>query len=196
VTDKSSEGDYEVGHRKPPSSTRFEKGQSGNPRGRPRGRHKLPPYEAVLGQKVTIRENGIERQVTASEAFLLHMIKQGLEGDIAAAGDVMTAIEGAHAIRQELGIQIPQRINLVFVSPGNVNSALESLRMARKLDRYRETARMALEPWLVETALGRLGGRRLSVEEQKTVVQATRTPWKVRWPDWWSVLPARNGGPK
>jgi hypothetical protein len=25
--------------------------------------------------------------------------------------------------------------------------------MARKLDPYRETARMALEPWLVETAL-------------------------------------------
>ena len=29
--------------------------------------------------------------------------------------------------------------------------------MARKLDRYRETARMVLEPWIVETALARLG---------------------------------------
>lgn len=50
--------------------------------------------------------------------------------------------------------------------------------VARKLDRYRETARMALEPWIVEEALARLG---------ETVVRATRTPRKVRWPDWWSA---------
>lgn len=29
-------GDYEVGYRKPPESTRFQKGQSGNPNGRPK----------------------------------------------------------------------------------------------------------------------------------------------------------------
>jgi len=31
------ERDYEVGYGKPPHHTRFVKGQSGNPRGRPRG---------------------------------------------------------------------------------------------------------------------------------------------------------------
>jgi len=30
-------GDYEVGYAKPPQRTRFRKGQSGNPGGRPRG---------------------------------------------------------------------------------------------------------------------------------------------------------------
>ena len=59
--------------------------------------------------------------------------------------------------------------------------------MGRKLDRYRETARMVLEPWLVEAALARLGERRLTLEEQRSVVDATRTPAKVRWPDWWEV---------
>ena len=38
--------------------------------------------------------------------------------------------------------------------------------MARKLDPYRETARMALEPWLVEAALARLD-RELSSDEQR-----------------------------
>jgi hypothetical protein len=46
---------------------------------------------------------------------------------------------------------------------------------------------MALEPWIVEAALDRLGDRRLTVEEQEVVVRATRTPWKVKWPDWWTV---------
>ena len=74
----------------------------------------------------------------------------------------------------------------IYERPGSVTDALEPLRMARKLDRYRETARMVLEPWIVEAALARLD-RRLTLAEQKIVVAATRTPWKVRWPDWWVV---------
>ena len=77
----------------------------------------------------------------------------------------------------------------VVVKPGSVNSALEPLRMATKLDRYRETAKMALEPWLVEEALSRLGDRRLSRDEQAKVVRVVRTPSKVRWPDWWEIRP-------
>jgi hypothetical protein len=60
--------------------------------------------------------------------------------------------------------------------------------MARKLDAYRETARMALEPWLVEAALARLS-QPLSPVDQRIVVKATRTPRKVRWPKWWSENP-------
>lgn len=59
--------------------------------------------------------------------------------------------------------------------------------MARKLDPYRPSARMMLEPWIVEAALARLGDRRLSREEQEIVLAATRTPHKVRWPDWWET---------
>jgi len=40
--------------------------------------------------------------------------------------------------------------------------------MAKKLDPYRETARMVLEPWLVEAALARLG-RTLSIERSVNV---------------------------
>jgi hypothetical protein len=62
------------------------------------------------------------------------------------------------------------------------------LRMARKLDRYRDTVRVVLEPWLVEAALGRLKGA-LSPADQRIIVQATRTPHKVRRPKWWSEHP-------
>ena len=176
-----------VGYGRPPVSTRFRKGQSGNPRGRPRNRKNEPPYETVLGQMVTIREDGVARRVTAAEAFLLHMTKRGLEGDSAAARATMAAIEEVRGRRLGMVGHHIDHIVLNFVRAGSVNSGLLPLRMARKLDAYRETARMALEPWLVEAALERLGDRRLTAAEQQEVIQATRTPWKVRWPDWWTV---------
>jgi hypothetical protein len=63
----SEEGD--VGYRKPPKAMRFTMGQSGNPAGHSRGRHREAPYEAVLGQMVKISDGGAERRVTAAEAL-------------------------------------------------------------------------------------------------------------------------------
>jgi hypothetical protein len=57
--------------------------------------------------------------------------------------------------RQTAGQSRINAIVMVGVAPGSVTSALEPLRMAKKLDPYRETARMALEPWLVEAVLAR-----------------------------------------
>jgi hypothetical protein len=183
--DDSEEGD--VGYRKPPRATRFTKGQSGNPAGRRRGRRREAPYETVLGQMVTIREGGIERRVTADEAFLLHLSKRGLEGDGAAARATLAVIEEAtEGLSTDHGfISVIVRM---IVAPGSVTSALAPLRMAKKLDPYREIARMVLEPWLVEAALAQLS-QPLSPADQRIIVKATRTPHKVRWPEWWSEHP-------
>ena len=183
-----------IGYRRPPAASRFRKGQSGNPRGRPPGKHKTAPYEGVLGQSVTIREDGVERRVSAAEAFLLHMTKKGLEGDSSAARATMAAIADARAARLVREPDEALVISRVIIRPGSVSGLLEPLRMGRKLDRYRGTARMMLEPWIVEAALTRLGSRRLTAAEQREVFAATRTPANVRWPEWWTVGDERVRG--
>ena len=66
---------------------------------------------------------------------------------------------------------------------------MQPLKIATALDIDRPSARMMLEPWIVEAALARLGNRRLTRDEQQTVLKATRTPRKVHWPEWWEALP-------
>jgi len=178
-----------VGYRNPPRASRFRKGQSGNPKGRPRGRRRKElPYEAVLGQEVIVRENGRERRVTAAEAFLLQLTKLGLDGDGVAGRAAIAAIGDIRGTDPS----DPDPIEMIvtsIVDPGSVSSAVERLGIGTKLDRYRETARMMLEPWIVEAALARFGEKPLTPQEQETVLNATRTPSKVRWPDWWVVMP-------
>lgn len=183
MTDDDADPDgagEKVGHKRPPAGSRFAKGQSGNPK----GRHRSAPYEAVLGQMVTVRDGAVERRMSAAEAFMLHMARRGLEGDGSAGRALMTALEEINGQKQS-GKTTPRTVVVQIVRPGSVNLALEALRMARKLDAFRPTARLMLEPWIVEASLARLGDRQLSADEQRIVLAATRTPHRVRWPDWW-----------
>jgi hypothetical protein len=133
---------------------------------------------------VTIREGGTERPVTAAEAFLLQLAKRGIEGDGAAARASLAVIEKAGNKGSEYDIIR----KILLVASGSITPALEQLRMAKILDPFGKTERMALEPWLVEAALARLP-QPLSPADQRVVVDATRTPHKVRWPKWWSEHP-------
>lgn len=176
--------DEQVGYKHPPRATRFQKGRSGNPRGRPRNCRREIPYDHVLGQMVTIREDGRERRVTAAEAFLLQLTKRGLEGDSSAARASLEAIEAARARRGPSDAIKGIRIVLVSYTIG---CAMRTLGLGVKLNPLNEDkVRWELEPWVVEAAFGRLGERRLSEDEQLIVLEATRTPEKVHWPTWWS----------
>ena len=64
--DKKS--DYKVGYKKPPLHSRFQKGQSGNPRGRPRGLKNFSTLLTdALNEPVVVTEDGRRRKISKRE---------------------------------------------------------------------------------------------------------------------------------
>lgn len=77
-----SEGGYEVGYGKPPKTTQFKPGQSGNPRGRPRRQRNFRTVaEDVLNENITIREGDRTRTVSRLDAIVRVTVNNALKGD-------------------------------------------------------------------------------------------------------------------
>ncbi|WP_273144043.1 DUF5681 domain-containing protein [Oceanicaulis alexandrii] len=71
-----------VGYANPPKRTQFKKGQSGNPRGRPRRKKSLSTMlDEILYKQVEITEGGRRRKVAAVEALLKRQLAEAMKGD-------------------------------------------------------------------------------------------------------------------
>ena len=86
---RRTDGDYAVGYGRPPQFTRFKPGQSGNPRGRPKGAKNVDTIlREVLLRQITVMEAGKRRKITVLEAYFKRLTKQALDGD-SKSGDKM-----------------------------------------------------------------------------------------------------------
>lgn len=73
---------YEIGYKRPPKSGQFQKGQSGNPKGRPKGSSNfLTLLEEELNQSVVVNENGKKKTITRMQAIAKRMVADALQGD-------------------------------------------------------------------------------------------------------------------
>jgi hypothetical protein len=84
------ERDYPVGYGKPPEHTRFKKGRTGNPRGRPRRAKNLATLlGAALDGKVTVTEHGRRRTITKREAMIAQLVNRSAQADLKAMAIVL-----------------------------------------------------------------------------------------------------------
>jgi hypothetical protein len=97
--------DYEVGYQKPPKATRFVKGHSGNPSGRPKGaKNWATSLNEALTQKVTVIVNGSSKQVSKLEAATTQLANKATQGDLHSIRLLMQLMPGMEAIINKTGV--------------------------------------------------------------------------------------------
>ena len=78
----SAPSSYEVGYGRPPQSSQFKTGQSGNPRGRPKGSKNLQTLlREELDQKVQVTENGRPRLMSKRRVAVRQQVDKAVKGD-------------------------------------------------------------------------------------------------------------------
>jgi len=83
---RSSEGGeeqtYKVGYRRPPAHTRFQKGRSGNPFGRPRAPKSFRMLTLrLLDEEVSLTENGQQRVLSRLQVIFTQIVNKAAMGD-------------------------------------------------------------------------------------------------------------------
>jgi hypothetical protein len=82
-----------VGYGRPPVATRFKPGQSGNPKGRPKGSLNLKTdLRSELSEKIQIREGQRSLKVSKQRAMLKALVAEALKGNARAANVVLTLV--------------------------------------------------------------------------------------------------------
>ena len=117
MADQSNDPEgYKIGYGRPPKTSQFKPGQSGNQRGRPKGSRSFGQIlREVMGGKVSITENGRTRRGLAVEGIVARLRNDALRGEKLSVRDALTLCEryldfGHGAARLEDLLQEDQEI--------------------------------------------------------------------------------------
>ena len=169
---------------------RFEKGRSGNPAGRPKARRPhVSAFDIIFDRKLTVTQNGVERELTIDEALQLQTYQAALKGSKIAIRSVLKMIEKRElalaAVAPKPAKQKPVQPRILYDS----NSADEAMKILR-IGGYDEACtedgwwkgKLKIATWAAQAAISRPGRRSL---DHRTIAGMERSIVdfaQLRWP--------------
>lgn len=107
---------YEVGYGRPPKHTQFQKGRSGNPKGRPKQNKNIYGLiKKTLEERVKVKSSGRTHSMTKLEAAFVQLANKAVNGDIKALREVIRLREKLQ--EQEPYLRPAPRFVLNFIHP-------------------------------------------------------------------------------
>lgn len=102
IDNKQNATDYEIGYKKPPKSSQFKPGHSGNRKGRPKGSKGLKTdLREEMAERITINENGKSITISKQRLMVKSMVQKAAKGDVRAQTGVLELVMRVFGVEDE-----------------------------------------------------------------------------------------------
>lgn len=170
-------------------SGRFQKGQSGNPAGRPKKRRpNVSAFDILFDKTLTITQSGSERELTVDEALQLQTYRAALKGSRMAVRAVLKMIEKREAALAKANpAPAPRPMTWRFEhDPRNADDAMLLLGITVPDPQWSGPCnygtRMKLSTWAAQAGISRPGRTRLTETQITGITRVTLEPEQLKWP--------------
>jgi hypothetical protein len=165
--------------------TRFRKGHSGNPAGRPKARRpNVSAFDIVFDKTLTVTQGGVEREFTVDEALQLQAYQAALKGSRMAIRQVIKMIEKREVAlaKRNKTTHVPIKREIEY-SSDNADMAMRLLGIIQYDPAWgEEHPRLRVCTWAMQAAISRPGRRRLSERGVSSIKFFTMDSDKLKWP--------------
>ena len=171
-------------------SGRFQKGQSGNPSGRPKKRRpNVSAFDIIFDRTLTVTQNGVERELTVDEALQLQTYQGALKGSKMAVRAVLKMIEKREIALAAQAPKAEPRKSAPYTLIHDSDSADEAMQLLgiASIEEAPDGMgwghrKLKLETWAAQAAISRPGRRALTQKDRDDAKILTRDPEKLKWP--------------
>lgn len=168
--------------------SRFEKGRSGNPRGRPRKKPVEEPsaFDIVFDRNVTVNQDGSSRELSVEEALQLKTYQAAIAGSKPARREVLKMIakrEQWLAKRRKPTRTPVMKMEYESRSADAAMLILDIIAEDQSWSHEYRHHRYKLRNWAVEAAIARMRPKRMSQNDLDDAKRCTENPDAIRWPE-------------